>query len=159
RARCRAVGQSARHRWHGAQHRDCAVDAADRAAAALRRDDGEAAQAHHPALVRPVSRRARRLPARAYRARTDPGEPTVAVAAAHRELQRAISLALFIPPPRSVGRVAHRERERAMRRVGALFIRTVLAETPPPASLSLGTLPTARLRSRGRDQPPSLTDA
>ena len=48
----------------GADHRDGAVDAADRAPDALGSDDGEAARRHHPALVRRLHRCARGQPKR-----------------------------------------------------------------------------------------------
>jgi hypothetical protein len=51
RARHGAAGQSSRHRRHGADDRDRALDALDRAADALGSDDGEASRRHDPAMV------------------------------------------------------------------------------------------------------------
>ena len=60
----------ARYRRHGADHRDRAVDAADRTADALGSDDGETARPHDPAMVRRFRRRAAGHPARQGRGRS-----------------------------------------------------------------------------------------
>ena len=49
------IGQSARYRWHGAHHRDRAVDAADRAADALGSDDGRNCRQHRSSIGSPIS--------------------------------------------------------------------------------------------------------